>query len=85
MAAISMTAKKFAHEINNPLGILSNYLASLKMKLPEGDTFQEEFSIIDEELNRISVMVNHLDFFSQPSFSTVELIDVNSIITNIIQ
>jgi putative nucleotidyltransferase with HDIG domain len=85
MAAISMTAKKFAHEINNPLGILSNYLASLKMKLPEGDAFQKEFSIIDEELNRISLMVNQLDFFSQPAFRTAEPTDINGIISNIIQ
>ncbi len=85
MAAISMTAKKFAHEINNPLGILSNYMASLKMKLPDGDDFHKEFSIIDEELNRISLMVNQLDFFSQPAFRTAEPTDVNGIISNIIQ
>lgn len=85
MAAISMTAKKFAHEVNNPLGILSNYLTALKIKLPEEKNLQEEFNVIYEELNRISTMVNQLDFFSQPAFSVSALIDVNSVIGNIVR
>ena len=34
MAAVSMTARKVAHEINNPLGIISNYITSMKLKHP---------------------------------------------------
>jgi len=76
-AAISMTARKFAHEVNNPLGIISNYLTSLKLKLVDEKNIQEELGIIDEEIHRISSMVNQLDLFSQPVSAERKEIDVN--------
>ncbi len=84
-AAISMTAKKFAHEINNPLGILGNYLTSLRLKINQEESLGEEFKIIDEELNRISAMVNQLNFFSQSAYGSTDLVDVNEVLTNIVK
>lgn len=85
MAAISMTARKFAHEINNPLGIISNYLMALKMKLSGEQNVLDELGIIDEEIQRISSMVSQMDMFSQAPFSQFSLIDVNEVIRDIIQ
>jgi putative nucleotidyltransferase with HDIG domain len=84
-AAISMTARKFAHEVNNPLGIISNYLTSLKLKLDGEKNIQEELGIIDEEIHRISSMVNQLDLFSQPVSSEIKAIDVNGELRKIIK
>lgn len=85
MAAVSMTAKKFAHEINNPLGIISNYLMTMKLKLTEENDLKEELGIIDEEIARISAMIDQMDMFSQAAFTLSELIDVNNVLDDIVQ
>jgi nitrogen-specific signal transduction histidine kinase len=84
-AAISMTARKFAHEVNNPLGIIHNYLTTLKLKVADEDNINRELGIISEEINRISAMINQLDTFAQASFSTSDLTNVNNIISDIVQ
>ncbi len=84
-AAISMTARKFAHEVNNPLGIIHNYLTTLKLKVADEDNINRELGIISEEINRISAMINQLDTFAQASFSTSDLTNVNNIIADIVQ
>jgi K+-sensing histidine kinase KdpD len=85
VAAVSMTARKVAHEINNPLGIISNYLASMKLRLADDELIHNELSIIDEEIQRISSMIGQLDMFSQDAVYHYELTDVNATIADIIQ
>ncbi|MGB3224318.1 MAG: HDOD domain-containing protein [Desulforhopalus sp.] len=85
MAAISITARKVAHEINNPLGIISNYLASMKLRLSDDELVHNELTIIDEEIQRISSMIGQLDMFSQDAVYHYELTDVNATIGDIIQ
>lgn len=85
MSAISMTTKKIAHEINNPLGIISNYLASIKLRLTDDEKIQQELSIVDEEIHRISSMISQMDLFSQDSTNNFELTDVNATIHDIVQ
>ena len=84
-AAISMTARKFAHEVNNPLGIIHNYLETLKLKVADEENIRKELGIISEEINRISGMINQLDTFAQASFSNSDLTNVNNIVSDIVQ
>lgn len=84
-AAISMTARKFAHEVNNPLGIIHNYLTTLKMKVADEENIKKELGIISDEINRISAMINQLDTFAQASFSASDLTNVNNVISDIVQ
>jgi signal transduction histidine kinase/HD-like signal output (HDOD) protein len=84
MAAVSMTARKFAHEINNPLGIITNYLTTMSLKFSKDNEIREDLGIIGEEINRISSMVNQMDMFSQAAFTRFELTDVNAVIEDII-
>jgi signal transduction histidine kinase/HD-like signal output (HDOD) protein len=84
MAAASMTARKFAHEINNPLGIITNYLTTMSLKFSKDNEIREDLGIIGEEINRISSMVNQMDMFSQAAFTQFELTDVNAVIEDII-
>lgn len=85
MAAISMTAKKFAHEINNPLGIISNYLVAMKMKTGDDHKLRDDVEIINEEINRISAMVSQMQMFSQAPFAHFERVDLNMLISQIVQ
>jgi HD-like signal output (HDOD) protein/signal transduction histidine kinase len=49
----SMVAKKVAHEINNPLAILRNYIHIIDSRSKKGEPIHEELAIIDHELERI--------------------------------
>jgi len=82
-AAISMTARKIAHEINNPLGIISNYIMSMKLRLADDEQLNNELTIIDEEMHRISSMISQLDLFSQAPKFSFDIIDVNAVIADI--
>jgi len=84
-AAISMTARKFAHEVNNPLGIINNYLATLKLKVGGEEGIEKELGIITDEINRISSMVNQLDVFAQATFTTSDPTNLNKVIGDIVQ
>ncbi|MCB2217353.1 HDOD domain-containing protein [Desulfofustis glycolicus] len=85
LAAISMTARKFAHEVNNPLGIISNYLTSLKLKLPDAAEVSGDLDIIGEEISRISTMVSRLGFFSRETFVDYEEVNVNEVVADIVR
>ncbi len=85
IAAVSMTARKFAHEINNPLGIITNYLTMMRLKLDKDNNIQEEIGIISEEINRICSMVNQMDLLSQSVSHRKEAVDVNATIGEIVQ
>jgi signal transduction histidine kinase len=85
MAAVAMTARKFAHEINNPLGIISNYLMAMRMKAPAESEMERDLGIVEEEIQRISTMVGEMHLLSQMSFTHYDQIDINSVIQDIIQ
>ena len=85
MAAASMAAKKIAHEINNPLGIISNYIASMKLRLSDNEQIQNELTIIDEEIQRISSLILQMDMFTKDPVFPFDLTDVNAAIEDIIQ
>lgn len=85
MTAIATTARKFAHEINNPLGIIGNYLVTLRLKLGAEPEVLRDLAIIDEEIQRISSMVSQMEMYSQAPFSRFEPIDLNTVVRDIIQ
>ncbi len=53
LQSAALVARKIAHEINNPLAILRNYLHILGKKNELGETINEELAIIDNELDRL--------------------------------
>ncbi len=84
-AAISMTARKFAHEINNPLGIISNYLTTLRLKTVEDTSIQEELTVISEEIDRIAAMISQLDLFSGAHVHRLSEVDLNGIVGDVVK
>lgn len=83
--AVTTAARKLAHEINNPLGIISNYLVSLKLKLTDDESVNDDLGIIDEEIQRISQLVGQMESFSKPPSYKYSPIDVNILVKDIIQ
>ncbi len=67
-----------AHEINNPLGIVQNYLELLKLKQLDGDALAK-VAKIENEVTRIAKIIGSLLSFSrfgQISFQSVEAGDL---------
>jgi HD-like signal output (HDOD) protein/signal transduction histidine kinase len=85
LTASSAVAKKVAHEVSNPLGIIKNYLKLLGLKLAKDSPAQEEIRIINEEIDRVSVIMRELSDFSQPRVQQKELVDINTLISDFIK
>jgi signal transduction histidine kinase len=81
LAAASSVARKVVHEVNNPLGIIKNYIKIFGLKLPKDDPVQEELKIINEELDRVALIVQGLSDFSEPVVRQTEPVDVNNLLT----
>ena len=53
-------SRKIAHEVNNPLSIIKNYLSVLDSKLERQEPVSGEISILNEEIDRVGVIVQGL-------------------------
>jgi len=70
------------HEVNNPLGIIKNYLQLLSMKQEDDSKTQSEISFIKSEIDRVAGILEKLK--DEPgSNSTEGGIDVNRIVTGL--
>lgn len=83
--ASTAIARKVSHEVNNPLGIIKNYLKILGMKLPEEELIQNELKIISEEIDRVGHIIRQLTALSGQAGGRQEQIDLNKLITGNIQ
>ena len=52
-----LQARKVAHEVNNPLGIMKNYLGVLDDKMAQQQPVDEELAILHEEIDRVGELV----------------------------
>ena len=75
--AAAATARSVIHEVNNPLGIIKNYVRILGLKLPEKHPAQDELNIIGEEIDRVKLLMMNLQAFSVPLKGSREAIDIN--------
>jgi signal transduction histidine kinase len=66
LAALGQLSAKLAHEINNPLGIIKNYLTILCRSLKEKDKRKEYIRHIKSEVNRITKIIKQLFEFHRP-------------------
>lgn len=82
-ASITM-ARKVVHEVNNPLGIIKNYLKILSLKLPEKHPAQSELGIINEEIDRVGQIVRGLKDFATSTSEALEVLDINKLLNDIL-
>jgi HD-like signal output (HDOD) protein/signal transduction histidine kinase len=82
--AMAQRAREIAHEANNPLNIINNYLVSLSNKLTgpaesyEQHELAEELDIVREELNRTSQIILRLRDLKQEAVETQSGVDINT-------
>jgi PAS domain S-box-containing protein len=86
MAAIGQLAAGIAHEIRNPLGIITNALYDLEEIV---DTNQrevaEDLHIAKEEMGRVQAIINNLLEFSRESRAELEVVDINDLLRKTLQ
>ncbi len=80
LAVIGQLSASLAHEINNPLGIIKNYLALVASSLPGEDENQTNLKVVEEEVDRIARIVRQLLELCQPKDERMVLLDLSKIV-----
>lgn len=83
--ASSAMAQRIIHEVNNPLGIIKNYLKILDLKFAAKQIAHDEIRIINEEIIRISDLLQKIAEFSTEKAGKIQPVDVNAVLKDIIR
>jgi signal transduction histidine kinase len=83
LAASAALARKVAHEVNNPLSIIKNYLKILGMKLGADNLAQDELRIVNEEIDRVALIIRQLTDLTAEKDRVRQTVDVNSLLRDL--
>jgi putative nucleotidyltransferase with HDIG domain len=82
--AASIMTRKVAHEVRTPLNIIKNYLKILERKISVANGGADEFKIINEEIDRVAVILDEFADDSQFKFQSTDTIDFNALISEVV-
>jgi signal transduction histidine kinase len=85
LTAASAIARKVVHEVNTPLSIIKNYLKIMERKLQPEDLGQDALRGINEEVNRVALLLRELADFSEPKVQPTDPLDINALLSDIIK
>lgn len=85
LQALQAQARRVVHEVNNPLGIMKNYLKLLALKLGDDDAAKNDLRIFNEEIDRIAAIVRGLVHPAPASSESAVSVDVHRIIRDLIE
>lgn len=83
-AAIGELSAKIAHEVNNPLSIISNYLHLTTRSIDEPDSALNNLNVVKEEIGRIARIVRQLLDFHRPQVLKKTQVDIGQILNDIL-
>jgi len=84
LAATGQFSASLAHEINNPLGIIKNYLQILSESIEGNSANQYNLGAIKEEVDRIARIVKSFLDFSRPAKEEMSFLNLIEIIKQVI-
>lgn len=84
LAVLGELSAKVAHEVNNPLGIINNYLQLLTRSADKKGKGDEYIEIIRQEIDRISAIVRQLLNMARPMHINFTKLDLKKTIREVI-
>jgi HD-like signal output (HDOD) protein/nitrogen-specific signal transduction histidine kinase len=78
-------ARKVVHEVNNPLGIMKNYLKILGIKLKNQGIELNEIGILNEEIDRIAYILGGLTAVSEKKSRKWAPLDINALVNDLVK
>ncbi|MBN1517513.1 hypothetical protein JXA32_13195 [Candidatus Sumerlaeota bacterium] len=79
LAMVGEMASGVAHEVNNPIGIISAYAENLLHESKEDDPRRQDLQIMAQESQRCKSIISELLSFARPSRQQSELVDLREL------
>nr|MBN2277550.1 PAS domain S-box protein [candidate division Zixibacteria bacterium] len=84
LAVLGELSAKIAHEVNNPLGIIKNYLNLINQQAEGNPKIDEYLSIVQQEIDRITMIVRQLLNINRPMLIKFVRTDVGKTIREVL-